>query len=73
MEISGIPFFADNAKDPGFPTVRPSLGFMCCYKETRMKFLDPNKPYRKSGGDRAPADALLSIALSSGEKSTLVS
>jgi hypothetical protein len=39
-------------KDPGFPTAAAPAMAACAafYKESRMKFVDPTKPYRKSGG-----------------------
>jgi hypothetical protein len=52
IEIRGIPPFAKSAKDPGFPTARPQpwQRVRLSFKESRMRFVDPTKPYRKSGG-----------------------
>ncbi len=42
--------------DPGFPTARPKVRqrVRLCIKESRMRFVDAAKPYRKSGADGAP-------------------
>ena len=49
---SRIPPFANNAKGPRiFYYAAPAMSVSAAlYKESRMNFLDPTKPYRKSGG-----------------------
>jgi hypothetical protein len=59
---SPIPPFAKSAKDPDFLLRGPSHGSVCGFKESRMRFVDPTKPYRKSRGMGHPPFVVLPTA-----------
>ena len=52
IEIRGIPPFAKKREGPRISYCAAPAMAACAafFKESRMRFVDPNKPYRKSGG-----------------------
>ena len=50
LEAGGIPPFAKSAKDPDFLYAAPPMVTCAAFiEESRLKFVDPTKPTRKSG------------------------
>ena len=63
IEIRGIPPFAKKREGP-FPTARPQLWqrVRLSFKESRIRFVDPTRPYRKTGGSPTIAFALAGLS-----------